>query len=54
MMLKTRYGLVVMSEHIECIDDKSDFAPYREITMASGNKHLIRPDELRKAFPEYK
>ena len=54
MMLKTRYRLDVMSEHIECIAVKSSVEPYREITMVSGNKHLIHPDELRKAFPKYK
>ena len=53
MMLKTRYGTTIMSERIESIARSYGLQPYREVTMTSGAKHVIHPDELRKAFPNY-
>lgn len=53
MMLTTRYGTTIMSEHIESIDRPHGLRPYHEVTMTSGAKHVIHPDELRKAFPNY-
>lgn len=53
MMLTTRYGTTIMSEHIESIDRPYGLQPYHEVTMTSGAKHVIHPDELRKAFPNY-
>lgn len=54
MMLTTRHGTTIMSEHIESVDSPYGYRPYVEVTMTSGAKHVIDPDELRKAFPDYK
>lgn len=54
MQLKTRYSNIIMSEHIESISRRYSIQPYHEVTMTSGSKFLISPEELRKAFPDYK
>ena len=54
MMLTTRYGEQIMSEHIESFARPYGLQPFHEVTMTSGAKHVIDPDELRKAFPGYK
>ena len=51
MLLATRYKVQIISEHIESIDRPYGYHPYVEVTMTSGAKHMIHPDELRKAFP---
>ena len=53
MMLKARHGIKIISEHIESIDRPYGLQPFHEVTMTSGAKHAIAPDELRKAFPNY-
>ena len=54
MLLKTRRAnTFIMSEHIESVDSPYGYRPYVEVTMTSGAKHVIDPDELRKAFPDY-
>ena len=54
MMLKTRYNVEIMSEHIESIAHPYGSYPYVEVTMTSGAKHTIHPDELKKAFKDFK
>lgn len=53
MILETRYHIEIMSEHIESIAHPSGYRPYVEVTMTSGAKHVIHPDELRKAFKDF-
>lgn len=53
MMLRTNHDTTIISEHIESIDRPYGLHPFHEVTMTSGAKHTIHPDELRKAFPDY-
>ena len=50
MVLTTRHNVQIMSEHIESVARPYGYHPYVEVTMTSGAKHVIHPDELRKAF----
>ncbi len=52
MILETRYHKEIISEHIESVSRRG-YRPYVEVTMTSGAKHLIHPDELRKAFKDF-
>lgn len=53
MLLKTRYNVEIMSEHIESIAHPSGYRPYVVVTMTSGATHVIHPDELRKAIKNF-
>ena len=53
MVLTTRQHVEIMSEHIESVAHPYGYHPYVEVTMTSGAKHVIHPDELRKAFKNF-
>lgn len=53
MLLMTRYHEQIFSEHIESIARPYGYQPFVEVTMTSGAKHVIHPDELRKAISNF-
>jgi hypothetical protein len=52
MLIKSRYGETIISEHIESFKRPYGLFPYYEVTMKSGAKHVVSPDQLRKVFPD--
>lgn len=51
MLIKTRYSETIITEHIESFSRPYSLLPYYEVVMTSGAKHVVSPDQLRKAFP---
>ena len=52
MLIRTRYNETIISEHIESFKRPYGLFPYYQVVMKSGAKHVVHPDELRKAFPD--
>lgn len=52
MLIKSRYGATIISEHIESFNRPYGLFPYYQVIMKSGAKHVVHPNELRKAFPD--
>ena len=52
MMIQSRYGTMLNTDHIESYKRSRSRFPYFTVITASGKEYLVHPTEMRKAYPD--